>query len=335
MSEFNAEFKTENKISNRLDIDNSPTKNNNRDLSLDVFSTEDEEAAKSLGIVLSGSLEDRINRAVVAQNSATALWLETGYLLLKIKSETKQGDFLKHLDAHGICRQRASDLMRTARFYTGLPPEQRRQVFSIGKTKVQLLANADIDVVQDLIDEPGEDLSALSVRQLRQKLRDVTNIFATREKERDSVIDYQKSIINNLSVKKAYTFLPETHITREECLAHQAEIELAFNSLRQLFEGCVNDDNTVERDLRIEQVWVTIHVAAARAMDALAFLRAYNLEGMPETIAIPHRLTDDEALRWIDDYETIERKHIKDQVRRQEKRDTDKPKGPGRPAKGK
>lgn len=322
-----------NEIPGRPGMEELPSIQQGGQLSLDVFSADDAEAATALGIVLAGSVEDTFNRIVVAQNAATALGLESGYLLLKANSEVKNGDFSKYLDSRGISSQRASELMRTAKFYTSLPPEQRRQVFAIGKSKLQLLANADIEVVQDLMEEPGEDLSALSVRQLRQRLRDMTNFVPEQVKVLKA--DVQRLESENARLKKddhrTYHFELQTHLVREECLAHQAECELALNSLRQLFEDCINDDNKIERDLRIEQVWVTIHVAAARAMDALAFLRGFGLEGMPEAIGMQHRMLDDEALRWLDDYEQLERKHLKAQADRQEKRDAEKPRGRGRP----
>ena len=305
-------------------------------LSIGLLDSADELVAADLGISLVGSVSACVERAVSAQNTAVALVLEAGYLMLKAKSECEHGDFLKLLKAHDVTHQTASDLMLTAKFYTRLEPEQRKQVFTLSKTKLRALAAADPEVVKDFLEDPSEDLT-LSVRELRQRLRDMESLKNQTIKVLQADLEHERSR-NELLTKKdhrVYSFDLQTHLIREECLAHQAEVELALNSLRQLFEDCVSDDNKVERDLRIEQVWVTLHVAAARAMDALAFLRGFGLEGMPDSISHQHWLTDDEALRWLDDYERVEHKHIKSKIERHDKREAAKPKGPGRPRKDK
>lgn len=306
-------------------------------LSNGMLDSADESVAIELGISLAGSVAACVERAVAAQNTAAALVLEAGYLMLKAKSECEHGEFLKLLKAHEVTHQTASDLMLTAKFYTSLEPEKRKQVFTLSKTKLRALAAADPEVVQDFMDDPGEDLSALSVRELRQRLRDMESLKNQTIKVLQADLEHEKSRNELLTAKdhRVYNFDLQTHLVREECLAHQAEAELALNSLRQLFEDCINDDNKVERDLRIEQVWVTLHVTAARAMDALAFLRGFGLEGMPAAIEPQHWLTDDEALRWLDDYERVEHKHIKAKIERHDKREAAKPKGPGRPRKEK
>lgn len=305
-------------------------------LSVEVLDAADELVAAGLGISLAGSVSACVERAVSAQNTAAALVLEAGYLMLKAKSECEHGEFLKLLKAHDVMHQTASDLMLTAKFYTRLEPEQRKQVFTLSKTKLRALAAADPEVVKDFLDDPGVDLT-LSVRELRQRLRDVESIH----KQTIGVMQADNTALKEENIRlkqdsvRAYRFDPHTHMVREECLAHQAECELALNSLRQLFEDCINDDHKTERDLRIEQVWVTLHVTAARAMDALVFLRGFGLEGMPQSIGIDNMLTEDEAYQWRNDYQTLQGQHLVNKANRQEKRDAEKPKGPGRPKKAK
>ncbi|WP_310627033.1 hypothetical protein [Limnohabitans sp.] len=48
---------------------------------------EDTQAAAEIGIVMSGSIADRINRAVHAHNLAARLAVGAGYLLLDIRAE--------------------------------------------------------------------------------------------------------------------------------------------------------------------------------------------------------------------------------------------------------
>lgn len=320
----------------RSDISPINQMSEQRTNAISVFEAADELAATELGISLAGSTEVCLQRAVSAQNAATALVLESGYLMLKVKAECEHGEFEKRLKTHGISRQRAYELMSYAKLYSRLDAEQRKQVFSLPKTKVLALAAADIEVVQDFLDDPGVDLT-LNVRDLRLRLRDQESMHKQTIEVLQADIKHKDSIIQRLEREghRTYHFDPHTHLVREECLAHQAECELALNSLRQLFEDCINDDHKVERDLRIEQVWVTLHVAAARAMDAIAFLQSFGLEDMPQSIGIDNMLTEDEAYQWRNDYETLQGQHLVNKARRQEKRDANKSKAQGRPPKAK
>jgi len=301
------------------------------------FSHEDESVAQSLGIVLSGTVSDYVNRAVVAQNSAATLILEAGYLLLKAHAEAENGHFLKMLKEHGVENQRAYELMKTAKFYTSLPEENRRKVFSIGKTKLQLLASADPEVIQDFLDDPSGDVHTLSVRDLRQRLRDMESSRSLREKRLEAEIEYRDTLIAKMKHReKAYQFLPQTHHVREECLAYQAECELALNSIWALFEDAEKENiNEPEWRLRTEQIWITAHVVAARAADMLDKVRrsVYMPDDMPTSITSKHILTDDEASGWLLEYPMIERKHETAKATREQKRIDSQPKGPGRPRK--
>ncbi|MCQ8116121.1 hypothetical protein [Methylomonas rosea] len=225
---------------------------------------------------------------------------------------------------------------RDVRALRKLPDDEREALIEVAKAgdKDQLL-----DLAESLIVKHASEKEAFKQQMAAkdERLSDMENAESRTVKILKADLEAEKAR-NELLTKndhRVYNFDLQTHLVREECLAHQAEAELAFNSLRQLFEDCVNDDNKTERDLRIEQVWVTIHVAAARAADALAFLRGFGLEGMPQSITPQHWMTDDEALRWLDDYERVEHKHIKAKIDRHDQREAAKPKGPGRPRKDK
>ncbi|WP_026600514.1 hypothetical protein [Methylomonas sp. 11b] len=225
---------------------------------------------------------------------------------------------------------------RDVRALRKLPDDERTALIEVAKSgdKDQLL-----DLAESLIVKHANEKQSLQTALAEQSLRleDMENAESKQVKVLKADLEAEQAKVARLQSNdhRVYSFDLQTHLVREECLAHQAEAELALNSLRQLFEDCVNDDNKVERDLRIEQVWVTLHVTAARAMDALAFLRGFGLEGMPDSIGHKHWLTDDEALRWLDDYERVEYKHIKAKIERHDKREAAKPKGPGRPRKDK
>ncbi|MDO8941509.1 MAG: hypothetical protein Q7U98_20310 [Methylicorpusculum sp.] len=332
-----------NQMSERSDISEIAPINQSNErslLSASVFDSTDESVAHDLGISLVGSVSACFERAVSAQNVAAALVLEAGYLMLKAKSECEHGEFLKLLKAHGITQPRASDLMMTAKFYSRSTPEQRKQIFTLSKSKLRLLAGADSEVIQDLLDEPGEDLSNLSVRELRQRVRYLENA----QSKQVNIIKAENENLKAINAKlqkrdsRNYVFDPKTHIVREECLVYQAECEVALNSLEALFTECLNDLVETEKAMRIEQVFITATVVAARAAEVVHKLKkhAAYFDGveLPKTITGIHTLTDDEAERWLLDYQSIERKAYAAKALREQKREEAKPKGPGRPKNG-
>ena len=116
-------------------------------------------------------------------------------------------------------------------------------------------------------------------------------------------------------------------------MALQLGAELNLNSLQKLFEEVRAEDPSLpEWKLQIEQIWVTAHVVAARALDMVERMKDGVRDGeMPERVMGQHILTPAEAQRWMLDYPMIENRHAADAAARQEKRDAAKPKGPGRP----
>ncbi|PPD34928.1 MAG: hypothetical protein CTY21_09415 [Methylomonas sp.] len=300
------------------------------------FDGSDAEVAASLGISLAGSASVCVERAVSAQNAAIALVLESGYLLLKAKAEAQHGEFERLLKSHGMSRQRASDAMLTAKFYTQLPIDQRKQAYTLSKTKLRMLASADPDVVQELMSEPAGRLQGLTVRELLQRLDDMTNVESSRVKQLQAEIEFKQSIIDKQRRSEpVYQFHPATHAVRDECLAYQAEVEVGLNSLWALFEGVADEDvNAPEWRMRIEQVWVTAHVAAARAHAMLLKVIEYApADDLPGEVGFNQMLTDDEAARWLHDYPLIERKALAAKQDREFKRQQAQPKGRGRPKK--
>lgn len=138
------------------------------------FSDSDATAAASLGIILDGSIEDRISRAIHAYNHATRYAIEAGYLLLSAKKEIEHGQFSQGIEALGLSSQRASELMRMAKFASSLPDDRRAEMLMLPKSKVLALAAADAEVIADLLaDENATDFARLSVRDLRQRIHDL------------------------------------------------------------------------------------------------------------------------------------------------------------------
>ena len=63
---------------------------------------------------------------------------------------------------------------------------------------------------------------------------------------------------------------------------------------------------TDDARLRLEQQWVTAHIIAARAIDAIERMRELSPVALPERIMGQHTLTPAEAERWLVDARMIE-----------------------------
>jgi hypothetical protein len=298
-----------------------------------VLTNEDAQAAADIGVVMSGTLEDRIARAVQAHNMATRLAVEAGYLLLGVKSELAHGEFERGIESMGLSSQRASELMTTARFVTSLPADRRAEILMLPKTKVLMLANADTEVLADLIDSPDSDVHGLSVRELRARIKELEADAGKRTKRLEAELDHRDAVIQKLKKKEVQReFDPLTHMVRDECLAYQAGVEINLQSLQALFEEIKKDSpDAPEWELRLQQVWFATHAAVARATSLLEHVRETVPMDMPEQASTPNMLTPDEVMRWTLEWETMVSKAKVAAATRADLRAQEGPRGVGRP----
>lgn len=279
----------------------------------DSFTEQDLEVANNVGVIFSDNPLEMLQRVVAAQNAVAGLHLASGYLLLKVKSGVKHGEFEGELEKIGIAPNRASELIRIAKFYTSLPEEKRKQVYGIGKSKMDLLAAADMDVVQDILDDPEAGIGELTVREMRMKILALEGKLANAKAK----IEIDESRIRRLESKEFITnFELETEAVREECLQLQATCEIGLNGLLVQFERALNSQESAEKQLRIEHAYIATVVAASRALELVERMRAAGYE-LPERIKGEHILTPEEALRWVHDYPMLESAHSAKQVKRE------------------
>jgi hypothetical protein len=298
-----------------------------------VLTAEDTQAAEEIGVVMSGSLPDRINRAVHAHNTAARLAVEAGYLLLSIKAELAHGEFERGVESMGLAPRRAHELMTTARFVTSLPAARRAEILTLPKTKVLMLANADAEVLADLIDSPDADLEDLSVRALRARIKELEADAGKRTKRLEAELDHRDAVIQKLKKKEVQReFDPLTHMVRDEVLAYQAGVEINLQSLQSLFEEVKKDSpDAPEWELRLQQIWFATHAAVARATALLEHVQATMPLGMPEQAATPNMLTPDEVMRWTLEWETMINQAKVAAAARADLRAQEGPRGVGRP----
>src|SRR5450830_432662 len=240
------------------------------------FTMEDAIAAEELGIVLGGAIGDRITRAVVSYNMAARLAVEAGYLLLSVKTEVGHGNFIASVEAMGLSRQRASELMQSAKFISAVPKAQRAELLNLPTSKVLALASADPAVIEQMLEDGDmSDLHNLSVRAMRLRFSEREDEYARRSKRLEAELEHRDAVIQKLKKKEIQReFDPLTHMVRDECLAYQGGIELNVQSLGALFDEVITDSpDAPEWKLRLEQIWFAAHAAAARATALLQRVR--------------------------------------------------------------
>ena len=310
------------------------------------FSPADAEVAQQMGIIVGGPASDRITRAVVSYNMAARLAVESGYLLLSVKGELAHGAFDDALAETGLSRQRAAELMRMAKFTTSLPEAQRADMLSMPKSKVLLLASADPSVIEDLLnDDEAGDLDALSVRELRQRIRaleanntDLSVQIDATEVERDSAIK-RLNKRNQRDDDEGGVPLVMADL-RAEIAALVKKAELAIDSFTPLGVELMGYRGHAEAG-----VWVDptgrLALAGLLALRVLAdgaikrYAEALELdyaafEGKPDALSF---LAPDEILTVAREWPELTALHGHEEALRKHERAQAMPKGKGRPTK--
>jgi|GEM_PF-3794594 len=277
---------------------------------------------------------DELNQSMLRSCRAGAAFWAAQEALKNAESAGRTQDFKEWIASSGLTKQRVYECISLAKFYARLPDDKRGQLLQIGKKPALLLASLPQEVI-DQAAESGNDLIEKADLMTVAELKEEIQTLKRREKNYEAEIERAQSMVKRLTETKKRTteFLLRTEEIREECMALQLGAELNLNSLQKLFEEVRAEDPSLpEWKLQIEQIWVTAHVVAARALDMVERMKDSVRDGeMPERVMGQHILTPAEAQRWMLDYPMIENRHAADAAARQEKRDAAKPKGPGRP----
>lgn len=209
-------------------------------------------------------------------------------------------------------------------------------MLALGKVKVMLLASLPQEVIDDAA-QSGDGLIGKAELMTVRQLKDEVAALKRREKNYEAELEVAQRKVERLSeAKQRLTqFELRTEDVRAECMALQLEAELPLNALHKLFEEELNGIGTPESRLRLEQIWVVAHNAAATALDMLGKLQGLNdVEGLelPERQMGQHILTVEEAERWMLDKPLLENRYNTQRALREDKRSQDKPRGRGRPS---
>lgn len=240
-----------------------------------------------------------------------------------------ESTFKSWIKSRGLTEQRVYESIRLAKGYLAIPSEQRKSYLALGKYKAIKLASIEPEAIAELAGKNPDVLDEMALLSREELVKKINNLHANLEIEQSK----NKRMVEANTIKRLTSFTPRTEEIRAECLALQLESDLPINSLQKLFyEANENDPDSPEWRLQIEQIWITAHAVAARALDMLQTIKETVRAGdMPERVQGEHILTPEEAERWLLDAPMIANRHEAEKALRKDKRADQKPKGPGRP----
>lgn len=137
--------------------------------------------ALSLGVDLKGTvIAERADQAAEHMSRSQRHMLAAGLLLASIKASTEHGEFEALILDRGFELRAAQRAMSYAQFISQQPAAERERLIGMPKYKVLALAGADPEVIEALA-ASGENIDALSVRALQEKIRDLEAAVTDRD----------------------------------------------------------------------------------------------------------------------------------------------------------
>lgn len=131
------------------------------------------ELAQWMHIDLERDRDELLRSAAYKANRSIQLFVEVGIELIAAQDRCTDGEWEPLLNSLGIPSQRASEHIRVARFMARVKPADRTKMLGLPKTKVMLLAQADDEVIESLVENEQEfdATTALTVQEMRSRLK--------------------------------------------------------------------------------------------------------------------------------------------------------------------
>ena len=301
--------------------------------------------AARFGLNLTDAKEARVDRAALNMNRSMHCMVAAGLDLASLQADCEHGEFLALITERGFEQSGAYRAIKYTQFLLSRSDDERERLLAMPKSKVLALASADAAVIDDLLAE-GEDgdLDALSVRELRQYIRDErakntdlsVQLDAT-EAERDGALK-RLNKRNQRDEDEGGVPLVMADI-RSEVAALVKKAELAIDSFTPLGVELVGYRGHDEVGVWVEPTG-RLAIAGLLALRLLAdgaikrYAEALDLdyaafEGKPEALAF---LAPSEILAVAQEWPVLAAVHGHEAALRQHEREQAKPKGKGRPA---
>lgn len=292
--------------------------------------------AAQLSVDLGGSMEDRADSAVMYMNRSHRNLLAAGLLLCSIKQEAGHGRFGTLLKQRGFEERAARRAMQYATFMVQRQEDERTGLMKLPKVKVALLANADPEVVDELLEEGSEAISRMTVRELRDALQGMKGEVTSKDYELKSALTRAEKAERMLrGLDERPDGLPHVlAAVREEVMAHAGAAGEGVQALGEEVRALMKLD--------IGEASPTLVLDSYRlALGHLAML-AMQVNGLigelAETLPEGERVMTPEAVLSTEELDAVAAR-MRDEVgfrnaqkaHRTDQRARDAQKGPGRP----
>lgn len=300
--------------------------------------------AARFGLNLADAKDARVDRAAQNMNRSMHCMIAAGLDLASLQADCEHGEFIALIEERGFEKTGAYRAINYTQFLLSRSADERERLLTMPKSKVLALASADAAVIDDLLAE-GEDgdLDALSVRELRQRIRDLqannTDLSTqvdTAEAERDSAVKR----LNKRNQREDDAGVPVVMADiRAEIAALVKKAELALDSFAPLGTELMGYRGHAEAGVWVDPtghlalaglvaVRVIADGAIARYVEALG-LNYSDFASKPDALAF---LQPDEILAVAQEWPELAALHGHEEALRKYERDQAKPKGKGRPA---
>ncbi|HEX7866563.1 MAG TPA: hypothetical protein VF555_16525 [Variovorax sp.] len=300
--------------------------------------------AADLGVDLTGSLEERADHAAQHMNRSQRHMLAAGLVLASMKADCEHGEFIALIEARGFEERSAQRAMQYTQFVLSRPEDERRRLLETPSSKVLALASADPEVIEDLLKGGGEsDLNTLSVRELRQRIRELEAAQTDTAVQLDTVTAERDGLAKKLK-KRARD--EEDHEgtpivvadIRAEGAALLKKAELSVDALYPLgVELCGLAGTEAAQGYVNPSLRLLLSGIAALRMQIDGVLKQYaealgddarELASPPEGLAF---LDDTEIANVAEEWARLTSTHQHEAAMREHERKQAKPRGKGRP----
>lgn len=267
---------------------------------------------------------------------ASKLMVRSGWYLLAVKESVGHGQFSQALESRDIDPRRAREVMRFAYQIHRLPADQAERLLSLQPSKAIALANADPDVVDEIMEGDDEaDFSELSVREMKARIKEIEQRKVNVDTQNAELTAENKQLKAALLNKEQTSHLPgPCLIARHEAAALSQQIIQAVEAMedtytRQVLSPVVLEDERIKA-IALNSVYHALAGAAARCygfIDRLQKEHGDTIGGMDQLMPF----TEDEVERLVEARRLLVAEHNQDAEQRKQERAAAQPKRRGRP----
>lgn len=287
--------------------------------------------------IFQAPLDERADYAADHMNRSQKHMLAAGLLLLSIKADAEHGAFAQLIADRGFEERAAQRAMTYAEFMISRPAAERDALLEMPRYKVLTLAQADPEVVDQLMADGGTVVNALSIKAMADRIKELEAESADKdvqlETAQNQVKAAQKAAARALKDHASDIPLPVFDV-RQEMVALIEKARLCLESMQS-----ANTTLTALRELDDTREYVA--PSARLGFSGLLALRV-QIDGLLHAYVAAHDLEDikPEPISYLrqEEVELVARKfpeltalHEHEAKLRDWHRKQDRPRGKGRP----